>query len=89
MRSQVSRFIPTKDGGASRSELHSSRREAMSAFASNFPGVPIVLMVQDGRGRPCDDPMARKTAIPQPSLSRMLNSPSMAAERMGLRKQDA
>ena len=30
----------------------SSRREAMAAFGTHFPGVPIVLMVQDGRGRP-------------------------------------
>ena len=30
----------------------SSRREAISAFATHFPGVPIVLMAQDGRGRP-------------------------------------
>jgi hypothetical protein len=30
----------------------SSRREAIGGFAPHFPGVPIVLMVQDGRGRP-------------------------------------
>lgn len=30
----------------------SSRREAASAFQVHFPGVPIVLMAQDGRGRP-------------------------------------
>jgi hypothetical protein len=30
----------------------SSRSEAMAAFAPKFPGVPIVLMSQDGRGRP-------------------------------------
>jgi hypothetical protein len=30
----------------------SSRREAMSTFAAHFADVPIVLMVQDGRGRP-------------------------------------
>lgn len=30
----------------------SSRREAMSAFGVHFPGVPIVLMAQDGGGRP-------------------------------------
>lgn len=30
----------------------SSRREAMVAFGTQFPGVPIVLMAQDGRGRP-------------------------------------
>jgi hypothetical protein len=30
----------------------SSRREAIAAFAVHFPGVPIVLMNQDGRGRP-------------------------------------
>ncbi len=30
----------------------SSRREAISGFGAQFPGVPIVLMVQDGRGRP-------------------------------------
>ena len=29
----------------------SSRREPMSAFGAHFPGIPIVLMVQDGRGR--------------------------------------
>lgn len=29
----------------------SSRREAIDAFGAHFPGVPIVLMVQDGRGR--------------------------------------
>jgi hypothetical protein len=30
----------------------SSRRQAMASFAQHFPGVPIVLMTQDGRGRP-------------------------------------
>lgn len=30
----------------------SSRRGAMATFGTQFPGVPIVLMVQDGRGRP-------------------------------------
>ena len=30
----------------------SSREEAIGAFAAQFPGVPIVLMAQDGRGRP-------------------------------------
>jgi hypothetical protein len=30
----------------------SSRREAIMAFGAHFPGVPIVLMAQDGRGRP-------------------------------------
>jgi len=30
----------------------SSRREAMLSVAPRFPGVPIVLMTQDGRGRP-------------------------------------
>lgn len=30
----------------------SSRRDAMNAFGTHFPGVPIVLMAQDGRGRP-------------------------------------
>lgn len=30
----------------------SSRREAITAFGANFPGVPIVLMTQDARGRP-------------------------------------
>lgn len=29
-----------------------ARREAMSAFAPHFPGVPIALMVQGSRGRP-------------------------------------
>lgn len=29
-----------------------SRSEAMTAFATRFPGVPIVLMNQDSRGRP-------------------------------------
>jgi hypothetical protein len=30
----------------------SSRREAMATFGTHFPGVPIVLMVQDSRARP-------------------------------------
>src|SRR4051812_15876484 len=30
----------------------SSRRQAMAGAAVPFPGVPIVLMVQGGRGRP-------------------------------------
>ena len=30
----------------------SSRREAIASFSPKFPGVPIVLMAQDGRGRP-------------------------------------
>jgi hypothetical protein len=30
----------------------SSRRRAMASFAPHFPGVPIVLMTQDGRGLP-------------------------------------
>lgn len=30
----------------------SSRDEAAASFAAKFPGVPIVLMAQDGRGRP-------------------------------------
>jgi hypothetical protein len=30
----------------------SSRQDAIDAFGPHFPGVPIVLMVQDGRGRP-------------------------------------
>lgn len=30
----------------------SSRRQAMTTFGAHFPGVPIVLMVQDGGGRP-------------------------------------
>jgi hypothetical protein len=30
----------------------SSRREASTTFGAHFPGVPIVLMAQDGRGRP-------------------------------------
>lgn len=30
----------------------SSRREAMNTFGMHFPGVPIVLMTQGGRGRP-------------------------------------
>lgn len=30
----------------------SSRSEAASTFGLSFPGVPIVLMAQDGRGRP-------------------------------------
>lgn len=30
----------------------SSRREAIAAFGPHFPGVPVVLMAQDGRGRP-------------------------------------
>jgi hypothetical protein len=30
----------------------SSRRETAAGFAIHFPGVPIVLMAQDGRGRP-------------------------------------
>ena len=30
----------------------SSRREAMNTFGAHFPGVPVVLMTQDGRGRP-------------------------------------
>ena len=29
-----------------------SRRQAMASFSHHFPGAPIVLMVQDGRGRP-------------------------------------
>ena len=34
----------------------SSRREAMVAFGTQFPGVPIVLMAQDSRGRPSSGP---------------------------------
>lgn len=30
----------------------SSRRETASSLGSAFPGVPIILMTQDGRGRP-------------------------------------
>jgi hypothetical protein len=30
----------------------SSRRQAVGAFSTHFPGVPIVLMAQDGRGCP-------------------------------------
>jgi hypothetical protein len=30
----------------------SERRKAMGAFGTRFPGVPIVLMSQDGRGTP-------------------------------------
>jgi len=30
----------------------SSRTEAMTSFRMQFPGVPVVLMAQDGRGRP-------------------------------------
>lgn len=30
----------------------STRQDATRAFASHFPGVPVVLMAQDGRGRP-------------------------------------
>jgi hypothetical protein len=29
-----------------------SRRQALVGFSGKFPGVPIVLMAQDGRGRP-------------------------------------
>jgi len=29
-----------------------ARRQAMAAFGTHFPGVPIVLMAQDGQGRP-------------------------------------
>lgn len=29
-----------------------SRREAMAAFGVHFPGVPVILMTQDARGRP-------------------------------------
>jgi hypothetical protein len=30
----------------------SSRQEAMTEFGVHFPGVPVVLMAQDERGRP-------------------------------------
>ncbi len=30
----------------------SERRKAMGAFGRQFPGIPIVLMAQDGTGRP-------------------------------------
>lgn len=29
-----------------------SRSEAMTAFGAHFPGVPVILMTQDARGRP-------------------------------------
>ncbi len=29
-----------------------TRREAMTSFGTHFPGVPVVLMAQDGGGRP-------------------------------------
>lgn len=30
----------------------SSRRDATAAFNRHFPGVPVILMAQDGRGTP-------------------------------------
>jgi len=50
---------------------HSEARRAISSFQPCFPGLPVVLMAQDGRGTP--------TYFGRPDLARFMASVPMRA----------